>query len=237
MFRGELDLALRLDEDFLLLSGQRNDSAGLVLGHYFSGRDLMLAGRFVSARSHLEQALLLYDPTSHRPLVHQAGLHPHVNSLGVLGNVLFCLGFPEQAMARGSAAIAEARRLGHPPSLATSLTLGSRLLSLVGDNAALEERPDEVIAIATDQGFPHWRAEGAIYRGWVKVMLWRRGYRSCGAVRALSAPPGRRRGCPSISPFWPRRVRLRAKLKRPCSCSTKRCRSSKGRESVGSLRS
>ena len=170
MFRGELDLALRLDEDFLLLSGQRNDSAGLVLGHYSSGRDLMLAGRFVSARSHLEQALLLYDPTSHRPLVHQAGLHPHVNSLGVLGNVLFCLGFPEQAMARGSAAIAEARRLGHPPSLATSLTLGSRLLSLVRDNAALEERPDEVIAIATDQGFPHWRAEGAIYRGWVKVM-------------------------------------------------------------------
>jgi len=46
MFRGELDLALRLDEDFLLLSGQRNDSAGLVLGHYSSGRDLMLAGRF-----------------------------------------------------------------------------------------------------------------------------------------------------------------------------------------------
>ena len=95
MFRGELDLALRLDEDFLLLSSQRNDSAGLVLGHYTFGRDLMLAGRFVSSRSHLEQALTLYDPISHRTLVHQAGFHPHVNSLGLLGNVLFCLGFLE----------------------------------------------------------------------------------------------------------------------------------------------
>ena len=31
--RGELDLAQRLDEDLLRLSRQRNDTAGLVLGH------------------------------------------------------------------------------------------------------------------------------------------------------------------------------------------------------------
>jgi hypothetical protein len=38
--RGELDLAQRLDKDLLCLSRQRNDSAGLVLGHYSSGRNL-----------------------------------------------------------------------------------------------------------------------------------------------------------------------------------------------------
>jgi hypothetical protein len=48
--RGELDLALRLDEDLLRLSGQRADSAGLVLGHMCSGRDLMIAGRFAPSR-------------------------------------------------------------------------------------------------------------------------------------------------------------------------------------------
>jgi predicted ATPase len=37
MFRGELDLALRLDEDLLRLSCQRNDSGGLVLGHQSCG--------------------------------------------------------------------------------------------------------------------------------------------------------------------------------------------------------
>ena len=52
--RGEFDLALRLDEDLLRLSRQRNDSAGLVLGHHSSGRNLMFAGRFASSRSHLE---------------------------------------------------------------------------------------------------------------------------------------------------------------------------------------
>jgi hypothetical protein len=42
-----------------------------------------------------------------------------------LGIVLFCLGFPDQAKAQSNAAIAEARRLAHPPTLATSLTLGA----------------------------------------------------------------------------------------------------------------
>jgi predicted ATPase len=169
MFRGELDLALRLDEDLLHLSRQRNDSAGLVLGHFSSGRNLLCAARFASSRSHLEEALALYDPISHRPLVHQTGLHPQNNAQSLLGSVLFCLGFPDQALARSNAAIAEARRVAHPPSLAVSLALGARLLSLVGDNAALDELADELAAVATEQSFPHWRAEGAIYRGWVTV--------------------------------------------------------------------
>ena len=86
-----------------------------------------------------------------------------------MGIVLFCLGFPDQALAQSNAAIAEARRLAHPPSLAVSLGFGARLLSLVGDNAALDEWADQLVAVATEQGFPFWRAQGTIYRGWVKV--------------------------------------------------------------------
>ncbi|MBV9199783.1 MAG: hypothetical protein JOY83_08645 [Alphaproteobacteria bacterium] len=44
--QGAIDLALRLDEDLLRLSRQRNDNAGLALGHSSSGLDLMFAGRF-----------------------------------------------------------------------------------------------------------------------------------------------------------------------------------------------
>jgi class 3 adenylate cyclase len=45
VYCGEVDVALRLDEDLLRLSRQRNDSGGLVLGHLSSGRNLMLAGQ------------------------------------------------------------------------------------------------------------------------------------------------------------------------------------------------
>jgi hypothetical protein len=169
LFCGELDLAQRLDEDLLRLSGQRNDFAGLVLGHYSSGRTLMFAGRFAPSRSHLEGALALYDTTSHSSLAIQVGFHPQVVSQAYLGNALFCLGYPDQGMATSSAAIAEARRLAHLPSLAASLTLGNALLLLVGDNSSLNERADQLVAVTTEQGFPLWRADGMIYRGWVKV--------------------------------------------------------------------
>ena len=160
--RGELDLALRLDEDLLRLSRQRNDSAGLVLGHLSSGRTLMLAGKFARSRVHLEEALALYDPISHSSLVRQAGVLPQMASQGFLNIVLFCLGFPEQALARSSSAIAVAR----PPFLAASLRGDAMILLLVGDNAALEKRADEVVAVAAEEGFPQ---RFAIYRGWVKV--------------------------------------------------------------------
>jgi predicted ATPase len=167
--RGELDLAQRLDEDLLRVSHQRNDSAGLVLGHLSAGRNLMLAGSFARSRSHLEEAYALCDRISYGSLLHQVGYHLQVLSQAWLGLDLFCLGFPDQAVARSSAAIAEARELAHPPSLAVSLALGARLLSLVGDDVALDQRVAQLVAVATEHGLPHWRAQGTIARGWVKV--------------------------------------------------------------------
>jgi predicted ATPase len=169
MNRGELDLAQRLDKDLLRLSRQRNDAGGLVLGHYSSGRTLVFAGRFASSRSQLEEAVALYNPISHGSLVQQAAVDPHVASQAYLGIVLFCLGFPDQALAQSNAAVAEARRLAHPPSLASSLMNGTTVLLLIGDDAALDERADQLVAVTTEQGFPFWGAVGTIYRGWVKV--------------------------------------------------------------------
>jgi len=140
-----------------------------VLGHISSGRELMYMGRFAASRLHLEEVLALYDPISHHSVIHRTGDDPHVVSLAFSGIVLFCLGYPDQALARSNAAIAEARRLAHPPSLAQSLTAAARLLSVVGDNAALEQRVGELVSVATEQGFPHWRAAGTIYRGWLQV--------------------------------------------------------------------
>jgi len=167
--RGELDLAIRLDEDLLRLSRERNDTAGLVLGHLSSGVQLMFAGIFAASRSHLEKALALYNPIYHRSLAYYAGAHPQVYSQAYLGNVLFCLGFPEQALAQSSTIIIEAKRLSHPPSLAGSFAIGGRLVLLIGDDAALDQHTEQLRALAAEQSFPYWVAQGRIYRGWVKI--------------------------------------------------------------------
>jgi class 3 adenylate cyclase/predicted ATPase len=166
--RGELALSLHLAEDLLCLSGQRKDSGGIVLGNASCGGNLLYMGRFARSRSHLEEVLALYDPISHHSLVHQAGFAPQVLSQAQLGFVLSCLGYSDQALARINAAIAEARRLAHPPSLALALGWGTGL-SLIGDNAILGEQADQLVAVAAEQGFVFWRAVGTIYSGWAKA--------------------------------------------------------------------
>ena len=167
--RSEFDLVQPLAEDLLRLSRLRNDSAGLVLGHYSSGTTLLTTGKLVESRSHLEAALALCDPTSQRTLVDHAGFHPHAGARARLGLVLLNLGFPDQAVAQSNAAVAAARELAHPPTLALSLGLGTTMLSLLGEIAVLDQRTEELVAVATEQGFPQWGALGTICCGWVKV--------------------------------------------------------------------
>jgi len=121
------------------------------------------------SRSFLEQVLSLYDPKAHYSLGHQTGSHPHVVAQGYLGVALLCLGFPDQALAQTNAAIAEARRLAHPPTLASGLVIGAIQLSVLDDTRVLSELVNELVEVAAEQGYPQWRALGAIYRGWVKA--------------------------------------------------------------------
>jgi predicted ATPase len=51
--------------------------------------------------------------------------------------------------------------------LAVTLGWAALLLSLVGENAALGERADQLVAVADEQLL--WRAHGTILCGWVKV--------------------------------------------------------------------
>jgi predicted ATPase len=117
----------------------------------------------------LEQAVALFNSMSDRSLVQKIVVQFEVASQAYLGNVLACLGFPETALTRSNAAIAEARRLAHLPSLSASLVYAARLHSVIDDSAGLGARADELVAITTEQGFAHWGAQGSIYRGWVKV--------------------------------------------------------------------
>ena len=133
----EFDLAQSLAEDLLRLSRQRNDSGGLVLGHYCSGTTLLTTGKLVESRSHLEAALALCDSTSQRSLVGHAGFHPYAGARARLGLVLLNLGFPDQALAQSNAAVAAGREVAHPPTLALSLGLGTTMLSLFGGHRQL----------------------------------------------------------------------------------------------------
>jgi len=158
--RGQLDLAMRLDENLLRLSLERNASVGLNIAHRSAGRTLWLAGKFAPSRSHLEAWLAANQIGS---------LFDRSSIQGCLGIVLFCLGLPNQALAHSNAVIAAARRLYDPASFAQTLSIGNRLLLLVGDNAAVDEWAGQLVAVATEQGFSALRGEGTAYLGFATV--------------------------------------------------------------------
>jgi class 3 adenylate cyclase/predicted ATPase len=165
---GELDVAQRFAEELLHLSQQQKDgSSGEVLGHLCVGVCHNLRGVFVQARLQLTEASRLYDLAEHRTLVVQTGVQPPALTLGHLGLALWCLGYPDQALARSLAGIDGARREEHQPSLSTSLSLAMRALSFLGDDTLLAQLADELAAMGTEQGFPYWRAQARIYQGWI----------------------------------------------------------------------
>jgi tetratricopeptide (TPR) repeat protein len=195
-YRGELDLALRLDEELLGLSRQRNDTVGVFSSLFGSGHDLLFSGDFGSSLLRLEEAVALveavalHDPNSHNT-IYQAGTLA-VTSRAYLGTALFILGYPDQALALSNAAITEAGGLASKQFLASSLAVVTRLLSLVGDNAALAERADQLAALATEQGFPQWRAGNDLSR-LGQGQRWRRdGGASTPSHRFGGLPSGRR---------------------------------------------
>jgi predicted ATPase len=82
---------------------------------------------------------------------------------------LLFLGHPDRAMERSDAAIATARQLAHPYSLALSLAFGTMLRWLSNDDAEFEQLADQLLAIATEQRFTQWESAGSIFCGWIKV--------------------------------------------------------------------
>ena len=166
---GELAIAVRLGEELLQLSRQRNEITGLIFAHQALGLFLMLVGRFEDARSLLEQIPRLYELLPENSLIFRAGNDRKAIAQAILGNVLFFLGFPEQALACTNSAIAEAERLAHGLTSSGTLGFALRLLSVYGDNSALSERVEQQHKLTTEQGFPSFGAEATMYRGWVKV--------------------------------------------------------------------
>jgi predicted ATPase len=129
----------------------------------------LVRGRFALARVHLSEVDRVYFPATHRAFVQEAGVHPRGMALSFLGFTHFCLGYPDHAMAYTNAAIAEAQSEQHLPSIVQTLGSKTRLLYFLGDEKILTEYADRLSALGADHGFPYFRAQGLIYRGWTKV--------------------------------------------------------------------
>ena len=100
-----------------------------------------------------------------RALVFRMGQAPGVVCRAEAAWTLWLLGYPAQALARLQDALAVARELSHPFSLAYARCVAAYVSQFRRDVPAVYEQAEAAVALATAQGFALWAAYGTSLRG------------------------------------------------------------------------
>ena len=166
MFRAELQTTRELAEQLLSLAQRAQDTAFLLEAHRVLGPTMFWLGDLASARAHTEQGMALYDPQHHRSQAFVYGQDPDIICRCFAAKSIWMLGYPDQALQRIHEALTLAQELTHPFSLAIALTFVAVVHQYRREVQSAQERAEALIALSTEQGFPHWLAYGNILRGW-----------------------------------------------------------------------
>jgi predicted ATPase len=170
VLRGELQKTRALGERLLTLAQSTQEPVLLVTAHYRQGVTLFFQGELVCARGHLEQAIALYDAQQSHAHILLYGDDAGVGCLTYAALSLWLLGYAEQALERIQAALALARALSHPFSLAYVLIATGWFYHWHGEAQAIQACAEEAVALSREHAFPLREAQGTILRGWALAM-------------------------------------------------------------------
>ncbi len=155
-----------MTDQLLELAEREHDTDARLCAHVARGCTTLMMGDLEAAQDHLERAIALYDPALHRGHAHTFGQDPGMMARVNLAWTLWPLGHFDQAAKSAEEGIILARGLSHPNSLGFALGLGGAVDQNRGDLLAVERHSTELIALSTEQGFPHWLGLGHVLHGW-----------------------------------------------------------------------
>jgi predicted ATPase/class 3 adenylate cyclase len=161
-FRAEFAKSYQMGERILTLAEHFDDASMRVEGHLILGANLANPKQGLA---HLEQALAEYDPERHPPGRSRLGANPGVPCLTTSALLLWMLGFPDRGRKRASEAIALARKLDHPFSMAYGLFHYGLFFLWLGEPEVAKARAEDLLAIAEEYEFQVWSTVGECLRG------------------------------------------------------------------------
>jgi predicted ATPase len=167
LIRGELRRAYELAEQLLRRAQSAHDPALLTYAQIARGTTSYWMGELLPARENLENAITLYDPERHRPLISRyGGADAGVRSLSFAASTLSQLGYPDQALKRGDEAVKFAQGLSHIHSLAFAEVFVCIMRQYRREARAVQETAESVIALSTEHGLSGYLAVATSLRGW-----------------------------------------------------------------------
>jgi predicted ATPase len=169
LIRSELRTAHELAEQVLGFARRHELPLAFQTGHLMRGITSFGLGEFAAARDHLALAASLYDPSLRPMLAASFGDDPAVVCLAHTAMTLWFLGAPDQALARCEEALARARATGLPHGLVFALNYATWCRLLRREAAPARAHVDAMIAVASENEFAYWLAQGTAIRGWVLI--------------------------------------------------------------------
>ncbi len=161
------DALREIAAQFLALAEKQRATIPLMIGHRLTGSSLLFTGDIAEARTRLDHAIALYDPTEHRRLTMRFGVDVRNAALVHRSWALWMLGYPEAALADAEFAVKDAREFGQGATLIQALLLTNYCQIFGGYYAAAKQRIDEGISLAGEKGAAFWKTAGMILHGWI----------------------------------------------------------------------
>jgi predicted ATPase len=169
LFGGQLPKAREMAEQTLRQASSQTDPRQLVAMYNAMGQTCHAAGELVQAHTHFDEAIALYDRHDHRRTV--TGVQDYgVTCRAYMALVLWGLGYPAQAHQRRHEALALARAVEHPVSLAVALVFSAMLSRELRQVQTVLDETETAGALCTSHEINFWLAQAMIYRGWALGM-------------------------------------------------------------------
>jgi predicted ATPase/class 3 adenylate cyclase len=169
LLRADLAAARRYATDMLAIGGQRGDVTLTMMGHRFAGTTCFALGEFAAACDHLRQGVRLYDPARRAEYAALTVDDPRVVTRMYLTWSLLFAGHLDEARRQHEAALAEARGLRQPYTLAHALTAQAYAAVMLDDPGAALPVLGELVPLSRENGIAYHLAVATVFRGWCRA--------------------------------------------------------------------
>jgi adenylate cyclase len=167
-WRAERERTLQLSQQALSMAEHNADPRQLMLAHCLVGAAWSLNDDLHQARAHLDRALALFERRGFQPQDLLLGIHVGVSILAGRSQVLWLLGYPDQASRDIRQALAVAQRSGHATTLDLARVQAGTLNGMFArDNEATGRQMAEMQSVNIPGSTLNAWIDGLT--GWVRV--------------------------------------------------------------------
>ncbi|NOR15046.1 MAG: hypothetical protein GQ544_05040, partial [Candidatus Aminicenantes bacterium] len=161
---------LELADEAIKLAEKLGDPMLQAMAWYYHCWAKLNLGELTQAYDSTKRINALYDPEKHAHLAYVFGYDLGVVSLTFGGLALWFLGYPDKAKEQINTAIAHARIIGHPNTVAFALIGGIAMNWFMHNRELIDKYTDELSLLSNKNGLMFWIGHAQLYLG-EKIIL------------------------------------------------------------------